>query len=115
MPDLHDEMTSPTRIFNCFNGHIYEGCKQKKCRTNIIDRATDIENYLTICTFSQMFVPILSISIYIYLEVINKNWISDYFIPPDIYFFAYIFLRFCFAICCLRFLFMFVQMFELDA
>ena len=69
-----DEMTSPTRIFNCFNGHICEGCKQKlkqpvypKCRTNIIGRATNIENYLTICTFSQMFVPILSISIYIYI------------------------------------------------
>ena len=68
-PICMDEMTSPTRIFNCFNGHICEGCKQKlkqpvypKCRTNIIGRATDIENYLTICTFSQMFVPI---SIYI--------------------------------------------------
>ena len=48
---------------------------------------------------------------YIYIYI----YISDYFIPPDIYFFAYIFLRFCFAICCLRFLFMFVQMFELDA
>ena len=57
-----DEMTSPTRIFNCFNGHICEGCKQKlkqpvypKCRTNIIGRATDIENYLTIASFDSNY------------------------------------------------------------